>query len=75
MFAEYITRSGLSRAAWAAKIGISRSYLSDLLNGKKDPSLRVAVDIERLTAGAVPASSWMPEADGQSPASTPSDAA
>lgn len=65
MFAEYITKSGDSRAAWAARVGVSRSYLSDMLNGKKTPSLDVAVRIERLTGGAVPASSWIapPAAD------------
>jgi DNA-binding transcriptional regulator YdaS (Cro superfamily) len=59
MFAEFIITSGETRAAWADRLGISRSYLSDLLNGKKTPSLSLASQIERLTNGMVLASSWM----------------
>ena len=55
MLANFITQSGESRSAWADKIGISRSYLSDILNGNKVPSLPVAVRIERLTGGKVTA--------------------
>lgn len=57
MLAEFITQSGESRSAWADRIGISRSYLSDILNGHKVPSLPLAVKIERLTGGAVTAAS------------------
>ncbi len=72
MFAEYIRKCGESRAAWATRIGVSRSYLSDMLNGKKTPSLDVAVRIERLTQGAVPASSWIaPAPDAGAPAVAP----
>lgn len=61
MLDEIITRSGQTRKAWAARIGVSNSYLSDLLNGKAVPSLALAARIERETGGAVPASSWVPE--------------
>lgn len=61
MFAEHIKASGMSRSEWAARLGVSKSYLSELENGKKRPSLEVAVEIERLTDGAVPAASWVPE--------------
>jgi len=57
MLAEFITQSGESRSAWAGRIGISRSYLSDILNGNKTPSLAVAARIERLTNGKVSAAS------------------
>lgn len=61
MFSEFIRSSGQNRATWADRLEISRSYLSDILNGNKTPSLDLAVRIERLTGGAVPASSWIPE--------------
>lgn len=63
MFSEFIRSSGQNRATWADRLGVSRSYLSDILNGNKTPSLDLAVRIERLTGGAVPASSWIPEGD------------
>lgn len=65
MFTEFIKSSGLNRAAWADRLGVSRSYLSDLLNGNKTPSLDLAVQIERATNGAVAASSWIPESTPQ----------
>ncbi len=59
MFSEFIHTSGQNRAAWADRLGISRSYLSDILNGNKIPSLELATKIERATAGAIMASSWI----------------
>ena len=59
MFSEFIRTSGQNRAAWADRLSISRSYLSDILNGNKIPSLELATKIERATAGAVMASSWI----------------
>ncbi|WP_367998669.1 helix-turn-helix transcriptional regulator [Shimia thalassica] len=63
MFLKYVCRSGLSRTDWAKRLEISKSYMSDLLNGKRIPSLEVAVRIERATGGAVPASSWINSED------------
>lgn len=68
MFKEAIINSGATRAEWADRLDISRSYLSDLVNGKKMPSLDLAVRIERLTAGAVPVASWIDVADDRSAA-------
>lgn len=59
MLIEYLKTSGTSRATFADAAGISMPYLSDLLNGKKVPSLRLAAKIERLTDGAVLATSWV----------------
>ena len=59
MLAELILTSGRTRASWATTLGISAGYLSDILSGKKRPSLGVAVRIERATSGAVSASSWI----------------
>ena len=38
---------------------ISQAHLSSLLSGKKRPSLDLAVRIERVTNGKVPAASWV----------------
>ena len=61
VLASHISSSGESAAHWARRLGISRGYLSEMLAGKKLPSLTLAVTIERETGGAVPASSWVPE--------------
>jgi DNA-binding transcriptional regulator YdaS (Cro superfamily) len=61
MLTQYIKNSGRSRTAWAADLGISKSYLSDILNGNKFPSLELAVRIQRATQGAVMAADWFPE--------------
>ena len=47
-----------SIACWAAQFGISRPYLYGLMDGTRTPSPEVAMQIERETAGAVPAASW-----------------
>lgn len=42
-----ITIKQLRTSALARKIGISASYASELISGKKSPSLDIAVRIER----------------------------
>jgi transcriptional regulator with XRE-family HTH domain len=74
MFADFIRTSGQTRTQWADRLGISRSYLSDILNGNKMPSLVLAAAIERETGGAVMAASWAPETAGRPVAPTPTPA-
>lgn len=71
MLHQIIRDSGESQTTWAARIGVSASYLSSLLNGHRVPSLQVAARIEALTDGQVPAASWV----RLSSPSQPSDAA
>jgi DNA-binding transcriptional regulator YdaS (Cro superfamily) len=59
MLKEFITTSGKSAAHWAGVFGVSPSYLSNLISGKKTPSLEVAARIERATGGAVSCASWI----------------
>lgn len=59
MFAQIISQSGLSQSEWAKRLGISRSYLSDILSGNKTPSLALAVKIQAETAGEVSCESWI----------------
>lgn len=59
MLTDAIIRSGKTRAQFAAELGIGRPFLSLLESGRKRPSLELAVRIERLTAGHVPAASWI----------------
>ena len=64
MFSDLIRSSGETRSAWAQRLGISKGYLSDLLNGKRIPSLDVAVAIQRATDGKIAADSWVPVVGG-----------
>ena len=59
--AEFVEASKETQAALAAKLRISRAYMSDLVNENRRPGLELAVRIERITEGKVPAGSWVPE--------------
>lgn len=58
-FRSYLKDSGQTIKSFAARIGVSPSYLSEIAGHKKHPSLRVAVDIERESGGAIPATYWI----------------
>jgi len=67
MLALYIQNSDHTQASFASRLGISASYMSDMINGNKRPSLALAFKIETETKGAVPAASWVqaiPESKG-----------
>lgn len=59
--ATYLTASNLTQDAFAAQIGVKQATVSRLVRGTAKPSIRVMAEIERATAGAVPAASWFPE--------------
>lgn len=44
--------------AWADDFGVSRPTLYGLMDGTRQPDAETAMRIERVTKGAVPASSW-----------------
>ena len=52
---DYILSSGIKRRKFAERIGVSESYISLLVNGKRRPSVSVALQIERITGGNVSA--------------------
>lgn len=59
-FAQHRKALGLSLEQAAIALGLaptSKGWLSEIENGKRDASLRLALKIERWSAGAVPASS------------------
>lgn len=57
---EYLAKhaAGRTQGAIAKEIGISRSYLAEILSGAKVPGRNAITKIERATGGAVPASIW-----------------
>lgn len=57
--------AGKRNAEFARRLGISDAFLSQLLSGKRRPSLDLAFKIERATAGLVPASVWASDENGE----------
>lgn len=49
---------GTSRKDWSKRLGLSNSYLSEILNGRKTPSISVIRQIAEKTDGAVPPAAW-----------------
>lgn len=45
----YLAEHSLTQSQLADRLGISPSHLSEILTGKESASLRVAVDLERIT--------------------------
>ena len=45
--------------AFAARVGISRAYLSQIMSGRKVPSLRVAAAISKATGGVISVTYWL----------------
>ncbi|WP_282029465.1 helix-turn-helix domain-containing protein [Paracoccus marcusii] len=55
----HIAKAGITQAAFATRVSVSKGYITELLNGTKRPSLSLAVRIETESRAAVPASSWI----------------
>ena len=55
--ADYLRGSGTTQRDFAARLGLSPSYVCEIAGGRKTPGLRLAVRIERATGGAVSATS------------------
>lgn len=55
----HIARVGITQAAFAERVHVSKGYITELLNGSKRPSLGLAVRIEAETDGYVRVSSWV----------------
>lgn len=53
---QYMTARKLTQRELAARLGLSVSYVNELLKGNKTPGLRVALRIQEETG--VPVASW-----------------
>lgn len=53
---------GRKKGDFAKDIGISPSFLSQILSNRRKPSLKLALAIDKATDGEVPASSWVEDA-------------
>ena len=55
---EYLQFHNLRQRELARRWGMPESTLSDILSGRRSPSLETARKIKRLTDGAVPLEAW-----------------
>lgn len=57
---QYIDRHKprLTHEEWADRLGISRSYFTEILNGSKPASRRVMAAVNDMTGGKVPPNVW-----------------
>lgn len=53
LLADYLSVRDIKRAAFARKLGTSKGYLSDILNGKRRASLDLALKVQVETKGEV----------------------
>jgi DNA-binding transcriptional regulator YdaS (Cro superfamily) len=51
---QYLKDQNLTQRTFAAQVGVSPSYMNEIVQGVKAPRMTVAAKIERLTGGAVP---------------------
>ncbi len=56
---QWMDRTGATCAGVASRLGLSPSYVSRLRAGLRRPKIETMLDIERMTAGAVPVSAWV----------------
>jgi hypothetical protein len=55
---RWLDAAGMTRYELAERLKIGRGHADRICRGERRPSLELAVEIERLTDGAIPASTW-----------------
>ena len=58
LLSRWLDAKGMSRDDLAAKLGVHRSTVDRLCRGDRRPDLTLAFEIEKLSKGEVPASTW-----------------
>lgn len=56
---QWLGEQGTSVSAFARQTGISQSYMWEIVNDVKKPSLRAAKAIDVATGGGVPMQCWV----------------
>lgn len=57
--AAYLDREGISRPAFARLVGADRARIHRIADGDRGPGLALALAIESVTKGEVPAAAWV----------------
>lgn len=60
---EYFENTGVSQRFFAKKAGIATATLNDLIYGKRLPTMRIAIEIERASEGLVTLYNWVDETE------------
>jgi transcriptional regulator with XRE-family HTH domain len=55
---DYLEKQGISRAQAARDLGISKSYMTEILKGDAVPGRALIFKIDDWTGGAVAVTSW-----------------
>lgn len=59
LLGAFIKERDLSLSGFAAQVETHSAHLGRLISGERSPGLELALAIEKVTGGAVPASSWV----------------
>lgn len=51
--ADYLDQAGVTQRAFAKKVGVSPSYICEIVKGTKSPGLKLALRIVAATGGVV----------------------
>ena len=51
--AEYLRKNNITHGEFACMVGVQRPHITHILNGRKNPSIELAVRIEDATNGKV----------------------
>lgn len=51
---EYLKETKLTQEEFAALVGVTRPFITNILNGKRNPSIQLAIRIDEVTNGKVP---------------------
>ena len=52
--AQFLEAKSLTQRQFAAQVGVSPSYMNEIVQGVKSPRMKVAAKIAALTGGQVP---------------------
>jgi transcriptional regulator with XRE-family HTH domain len=55
---KYLQSTGLTQSALAFQLAVWPSTISSWLSGRRTPSRALALELEKVTGGQVPASCW-----------------
>ena len=56
---RWLDSVGMDRYDLADRLGVGRAYIDKVCRGERRPSLELALEIEKLTKGAVSAGAWL----------------
>ena len=57
---DYLLKQKMSGKKFARLLCKSQSHMCDIINGKKNPSFKLAIKIETATGGVVHRTNWFP---------------